>query len=363
MEKILQQEFLSNTIGSYLWIMGTILLALFCKRLVSKFFATLIYRMVGKKTDSIRKKSFLELVVQPLDFFLVLLVSLIAVDKLDFPKALDFKIYHITFRQLLDSTANATLIVVFIWLCIRVIEFIAILLEEKANRTADQTDNQLIVFFKDFFKVILVIVGILMIFRFAFNKDISSLLTGLSLMGAAIALATRESMENLIASFIIFFDKPFMTGDLVKGNNFTGYIEKIGLRSTRIRTLEKTYISVPNKQMVDTIIDNISLRTQRKAELRLELSLRANSTELFNFLESIRHLLKDTAEVENYAVFLADTGKNAHLVSIEFYAGMQMNIDEFNQLREKINLAIIEKLEAAKMELAASNMDIVISRQ
>ena len=363
MEKILQQELLSNTIGSYLWVLGSILLALFCKRLVSKYFASLLYRIVGKKTDNIRKKSFLELVVQPMDVFLVLLVSLIAVDKLRFPKALDFNIYHITFKQLLDTVANATLIIVFIWLLTRVIEFIAIVLEEKANRTSDQSDNQLIVFFKDFFKVILVIIGILMVFRFAFNKDVSNLLTSLSIVGAAIALATRESMENLIASFIIFFDKPFMTGDLVKGNTFSGYIEKIGLRSTRIRTLEKTFITVPNKQMVDTIIDNISLRTQRKAEIRLELSVRATSSELLSFLESIRQMILENKEVENSSVFLSDTGKNAHLIYIDLFAGMQMTFDEFNQLRERVNLSIIKKLEDAKIDLASSNMDVVISQK
>ena len=301
--------------------------------------------------------------VQPLDVFLVLLVSLIAVDKLTFPKSLDFSIYHITLKQLLDSVANGTLIAVFIWLCIRVIDFVAIILEEKANHTIDPSDNQLIVFFKDFFKVILVIIGILMIFRFAFNKDVSNLLTGLSIVGAAIALATRESMENLIASFIIFFDKPFMTGDLVKGNTFTGNVEKIGLRSTRIRTLEKTYISVPNKQMVDTIIDNVSLRTQRKAEVRLEISVQAKSDQLLSFLESIRQMLKENPAIEVSSVFLSDTGKNAHLIAIDFFAGMQMTIEEFNSLRESINLSIIKKMEDAGLELASANMDVVISQQ
>ncbi len=363
MEKILQQDFLGNTIGSYLAVLASILLALFCKRLVSKYFATLLYKLVGKKTDAIRRKSFLELVVQPLDVFLVLLVSLIAVDKLTFPKSLDFSIYHITFKQLLDSIANGTLIAVFIWLCIRVIDFVAIILEEKANHTIDPSDNQLIVFFKDFFKVILVIIGILMIFRFSFNKDVSNLLTGLSIVGAAIALATRESMENLIASFIIFFDKPFMTGDLVKGNTFTGNVEKIGLRSTRIRTLEKTYISVPNKQMVDTIIDNVSLRTQRKAEVRLEISVQAKSDQLLSFLESIRQMLKENQTIEVSSVFLSDTGKNAHLIAIDYFAGMQMTIEEFNSLRERINLSIIKKMEESGLELASANMDVVISQQ
>ena len=119
-----------------------------------------------------------------------------------------------------------------------------------------------------------------MIFKFSFGLKIGNLLTGLSLVGAAIALALRESLENLIASFIIFFDKPFSMGDSVKVHTFTGTVEKIGLRSTRIRTDQKTFITVPNKQMVDSIIDNLSLRTQRKGELRLEIGLSTSSANL-----------------------------------------------------------------------------------
>ncbi|MGR9922062.1 mechanosensitive ion channel family protein, partial [Escherichia coli] len=91
--------------------------------------------------------------------------------------------------------------------------------------------------------------------------------------------------------FIIFFDKPFTVGDLVKVNGFSGTVEKIGLRSTRIRTLEKTFISVPNKQMVDTIVDNISLRTQRKAELKVEIDINANSQSITNLLSAIKQKL------------------------------------------------------------------------
>ncbi|MBY0480683.1 MAG: mechanosensitive ion channel family protein [Chitinophagaceae bacterium] len=362
MEKILQQYFLNNTIGSYLLVFGSIVLAIVCKRLISKYFANLLYKMVGQNSNNFRRKAFLELVVQPLDVFLVLLVSLIAIDELRFPQALDFRIYHITVKQLLDSVGNGTLIVIFIWLCIRVIDFIALMLEEKANLTSDQTDNQLIVFFKDFFKVILVIIGVLLIFRFSFNKDVSNLLTGLSIVGAAIALATRESMENLIASFIIFFDKPFATGDLVKGNNFSGYIEKIGLRSTRIRTLEKTLITVPNKQMVDTIIDNVSLRLQRKGELKLEISLKTSGKQIQDLIQSARTFLAAQHEVENFMVALSETGKNAHIISIDYFAGMTQNLEEFIMLREKINLSVIDMMEQTEIEFAASNVEVVLAK-
>lgn len=360
MEKLLQQKILDNTIESYLYVVGTILLAILIKRLISKYLAKLLFKMVAKAAKNIARQSFLDLVVQPLDVFLVLMISIIAFDKLKFPGALNFTIYHVTFRQLIDSLAAGTLIVIFIWLCLRVIEFVAMILEEKANLTADQSDNQLIVFFKDFFKVILVIIGVLLILRFSFNKQIGNLLTGLSLVGAAIALATRESMENLIASFIIFFDKPFITGDLVKVNGFTGTIERIGLRSTRIRTIEKTYISVPNKQMVDTIVDNITLRTQRKVELKLELGLSATAQQLRELISAIKTILKKS-DIENTSVYLMDTGKNAHIVVVDYFTTMQQSIEEFNALKETVNLEVIELLEKTGIELAASYTDIVVT--
>jgi MscS family membrane protein len=359
MENFLQTKLLDNTIESYLYVFGAILLVICIRRLISKYLAKLLYRLVAKAAKNIARQSFLDLVVQPLDVFFVLLISIIALDKLNFPLRLDFRIYHITVKQLIDSLAAGTVIVVFIWLCLRVIDFIAMILEEKANLTADQTDNQLIVFFKDFFKVILVIFGVLLILRFSFNKHIGNLLTGLSIVGAAIALATRESMENLIASFIIFFDKPFITGDQVKVNNFIGTIERIGLRSTRIRTTDKTYISVPNKQMVDTIVDNITLRTQRKVELRLELGLSATAQQLKSLTPAIKTILQKP-EIENITVYLMDTGKNAHIVAIDYFTTMQQSIEEFNTLREAVNLEVIALLEKSGLELAAANTDIVV---
>ena len=361
MYQFLQQEILDNTLESYLIVLGTILLVIVIKRLVSKYLAKVLYNMVGKAGKKVARQSFLDLVLQPLDTFLVVQISIIALDRLKSPKLLDIAIYHLTIRQLIDSLAAGTLIVVFIWLCVRVIDFIAMILEEKANLTKDQTDNQLIIFFKDFFKVILVIIGVLLVLRFSFNKNIGNLLTGLSIVGAAIALATRESMENLIASFIIFFDKPFITGDQVKVNGFTGTIEKIGLRSTRIRTLDKTYISVPNKQMVDTIIDNISLRTQRKVEIRLEIGLGASAGQLKQLSPAIRNLLQKP-EIEKSFVYLMDTGKNAHIVAVDYFTTISQSIEAFNLFRETINLEIIELLESLQIELAAASTDIVVKQ-
>jgi MscS family membrane protein len=136
MENFLQQKILDNTIESYLYIIGIILLALLIKRLISKYLAKLLFKLVARHAKNIARQSFLDLVVQPLDVFLVLLVSIIAIDKLQFPGQFNFSVYHVTMKQMLDSIAAATIISVFIWLCLRVIDFVAMILEEKANLTS-----------------------------------------------------------------------------------------------------------------------------------------------------------------------------------------------------------------------------------
>ncbi len=363
MPNFLDHTFLGNTVLLYLAVTSSIVLALFFKRFISKYFASLLYnKLVSRSNKNLRKAAFVNLIIQPLDLFLFLLISFIALDKLEYPSYLNFKAYKISLFQIVDALCKIGLILSFIWLCLRVIDFMAMVLHEKAIQSADQTDNQLVIFFKDFFKAMLVIIGVLLIIHFAFNKNIGNLITGLSIAGAAIALATKESLENLIASFIIFFDKPFTVGDSVKVNTFSGTIEKIGLRSTRIRTDDKTYISVPNKQMVDSIVDNISQRTQRKGFLQLDINLNTTTKQLQIITPSIKQILQKP-EVENVSVFFRETGKNAHIYEVNYFTTIDQTITDFNTLREQINLEIISFLSANSIALAADNAGATVIKQ
>lgn len=353
---MLEHIFFDNTLKDYLIVFAVILFSLIIKKIISKYCAGLLYRMIGKAGRVITKQSFLNLVVQPLELFVFLFIAFVSLDKLNFPTALEFKIFKHTSREIIDSVSNGLLVVIFIWLCIRLIDFTAMVLEEKANTTKDNTDNQLIVFFKDFFKVILIIIGILMVLHFSFHRNIGNLFTGLSIVGAAIALATRESLENLIASFIIFFDKPFATGDTVKVQQFTGTVEKIGLRSTRIRTESKTYITVPNKQMVDSVVDNISLRTQRKAEIKLEMDIANSAEQLLQLITSIQKKITENTTIENPHIYLSETGNQAHVITIDFFAPITQTAEEFNHLKESVNFEIIKIVEALKLKFATVNI-------
>ena len=359
MDEFLDLVWLDNTIRSYIVIAGIIVFVILVKKFVAHYIAGILFHFIKAVWKDVDKKSFTNLVSRPLGTFLAIFVSIVSLYKLNFPHQLEIDIYRLTLKELLHTIASLVLIISFIRLLLRIIDFIALILHIKADRTADTTDNQLVVFFKDFFKVMIGIVGLLMILKFTFGYKITNLLTGLSIVGAAIALALRESLENLIASFIIFFDKPFSTGDVVKVQTFTGTVEKIGLRSTRIRTDQKTFITVPNKQMVDTILDNLSQRTQRKGELRLEVSLNTSSSQLDQLIAGTRRITNQEA-IESSTVLLNDISPSAFIIVVDYFTG-PVTAAEFNVIKERLNFEILKLMEAMQVELAGVATDVRIN--
>jgi MscS family membrane protein len=354
MDNFLDQIVLNNRIGSYLISAGIVVFVSVFRRLLAKGTAWLLARMLSTKTRTFDKKRLGEFVLAPLNLFLSILSLLIAAHRLNIPDILRFEIYRFSFEAFLHTIFSGLLIGSFAWLCNRIVVYISLLLQEQAAATLDRTDDQLIVFFRDFFQVIVWIMGGLLILKFSFGYNLSHVLTGLSIVGAALALAFRESLENLIASFVIFFDKPFTLGDLVKIDTITGTVERIGLRSTRIRTLEKTYVTVPNKKMVDSILDNITLRSQRNASTRLELSLDTRVEQINPFIADVEALLKEPP-VLDYNVFFAETGGQANMIQIDYFTDINQPIKEFFQLRHRINIRLNELLLKHQLELAAKD--------
>jgi Small-conductance mechanosensitive channel len=360
MDEFLDQVILDNTIRSYLVVAGIITFVLLVKTYVAHYLASILFEFVKAVWKDVDKKSFRNLVSKPLGTFLAILVSIVSLYKLNFPTVFDVDVYRFTLKELLHTLASLVLIISFIRLLLRIIDFIAHILTIKADLTHDTTDNQLVVFFKDFFKVMIGIVGFLMILKFSFGYKITNLLTGLSIVGAAIALALRESLENLIASFIIFFDKPFSMGDVVKVQSYTGTVEKIGLRSTRIRTDQKTFITVPNKQMVDTILDNHSMRTQRKGELKLEISPNTDSEKIDRLVAGIRKITT-REDIETSNVFLSDITATAFMVQVDYFTG-PITAAEFNSVKEQVNFQILRLMESLQVELAGANTDVRLTQ-
>jgi MscS family membrane protein len=359
--EFLDRIILDNTVRSYLVVIVIIAIVLLFKRLLSHYVASLVFLLINKKWRNIEKKEFTALTLKPLSWFLVLVVSVFALDKLNFPSAWLFTIHGVSSNDILEKIGTILIIGSFFYFVVSLIDFVGLLLETNANVAKDKSHGQVVTFFRDLLKVIISIIGVLFILKAAFNQNIGSLLTGLSIVGAAMALAAKESLENLIASFIIFFDKPFFTGDTLKVNNVSGTVEKIGLRSTRIRTTEKTLVTVPNKQMVDSVVDNMSMRTQRRAEIKLVLSDKTKATAAQTFITDIKSTLdKRKEEIIKSSVFLTDFSKDGATITIEYFTH-PFTKSEFDKVKQSVNFRLMELMDEHnhQMSSSASTINIV----
>ncbi|MFN8250391.1 MAG: mechanosensitive ion channel family protein [Ferruginibacter sp.] len=355
----LDRVFLDNSIRSYLTVGGTILIMLLIKRYLSRYIAWFLCRIFSRIWKTFDKQSFTSLVVQPLDWLLFIVIAIFAIDKLNFPSDLHFKIYGHAIEEITDKIGIAIIIIAFTRFLLRIIDFIALVLEQRALKTQDKSDDQLVIFLRDFLKVIVGIIGVLMLLKACFNQPITGLLTSLSIVGAAVALAAKESLENLIASFIIFFDKPFRVDDTVKVNAVTGTVERIGLRSTRIRTADKTLVTVPNKQMVDSVVDNWSMRTQRRGEFKLELSPATTAIQVQQLIDAVKKILSAKTGISSSSVFLTDINKNGITVAAEYFTEA-VPLETFNLLKEEIGFAVKKILEDQHVALTAAANTVTI---
>lgn len=236
----------------------------------------------------------------------------------------------------------------FAFMAVRFLDFFALeVLQKHESQTEPQKpslfDSQLVPFFKELSKIFIWILAFFFGLGFVFELNIANIIAGLGLGGLAVALAAKESLENLFASFTIFLDKPFVVGDLVTVNNITGTIEKVGFRSTRIRTLEKSFLTLPNKVLIDNPLDNLSLRTHRRADMNLSIEYKTTKEKLEGLLVALRELLTNHPRcTEEPVVRFVQFGDSALIIRILYFVDT-LDFYEFMKVREEINLLILAK--------------------
>ena len=359
--KFLQTTFFNNTVQQYAIVLGAIVFAFILKFILTKILLLVNKKAIQKKWAFVTDEDFITLVAKPLSRFVFVTITILAIDKLSYPVEFNYAIKKIHVYDIFQKIGDGLIIIYFFYFLTKTKNFVALILVKSTSGANDKGHDQIVIFLRDLIKIAVGIVAALLILKIVFNQNISNLLTGLSIVGAAVALAAKESIENLIASFIIFFDKPFFTGDTLKVNNVTGTVEHIGLRSTRIRTPERTLVTVPNKQMVDSVVDNMSMRNLRRAEIKIALSEKITPAQIQNFIAEVEKIIKTKSNsIEKHSVHFTEISKDGVLVLLEYFTPAFARA-EFDKVKQEINFAIIELLQKHKMEMstAASNINIV----
>lgn len=205
-------------------------------------------------------------------------------------------------------------------------------------------------------KSILIVVSSLIILSL-FGVDVSALLVGLGVGGIAIALAAQKILENLFGGAVLSLDQPFQVGDYCKCGEILGYVEEIGLRSTRIRTLDRTLVTIPNSKLSEMYIENYMEREKIRFYTTIKFDLDTSLSKLQELLSEFEKILinNDNFHHDRYRIRLIGMGESGYEVEIYAFA-KSTDWHEFVHIREGLLFSYIEKIEEHKIKIAVPSI-------
>ncbi|MEA3413536.1 MAG: mechanosensitive ion channel family protein [Pseudomonadota bacterium] len=189
------------------------------------------------------------------------------------------------------------------------------------------------------------------------------LLAGLGVGGLAIALAVRPTFENLIGGLILFIDKPVRVGERCRFAEQLGDVEEIGLRSTRVRTLDDTIISVPNAEFSQLQLENVSRRRRTLFRTVLGLRYETSAEQLRYILVEIRRMLVAHSKVSRQRLRARFIRFGDYSLDVEVFAYVRTrDWDEYWGIQEDLNLRIMDIIEASGSGFAFPSQTAYLTR-
>lgn len=181
----------------------------------------------------------------------------------------------------------------------------------------------------------------------------TTILAGLGVGGVAVALASQKTIENLFGSVAVIGDRPVSVGDFCRFGDRVGTVEDIGLRSTRIRTLDRTIVTVPNAQFSSMTLENFSKRDKMWFHQTLNLRRDTTPDQVRTLLASISQILKDDPEAEIGPLPVRFIGVGTYSLDLEVFAYiLTRDGDAFLRMQQELLLRILDAVEAAGTALA-----------
>jgi MscS family membrane protein len=187
----------------------------------------------------------------------------------------------------------------------------------------------------------------------SWGYDTKTVLAGLGIGGIAIALAAQKTVENVFGGLSVITDHPVFVGDYCKFGDSVGTVEDIGLRSTRIRTLDRTLLTVPNAQFSTVTLENFSRQDKMLFHLKLNLRRDTTAEQVRAILAAIDGLLKSHPKIETGNLPVRFIGVGAYSLDVEIFAYVLTEEgDEFMSIRQELLLHILDAVKNAGSALA-----------
>jgi MscS family membrane protein len=269
--------------------------------ILSAWITHLLKRREDKPTYKIKNT-----LLRPVGIFAMAYFWSIAITLLDLPLQVLNILYFAT--QFVMAVSG-------VWTAYNAVDIVAGYFSAMAERTTTKFDDLLVRMLSRLLKILVVAFGLLFVAD-NFDIDITSLLAGVGIGGIALALAAKDTVENLFGSVTVLVDHPFEIGDWIKVGDLEGSVEDVGFRSTRIRTFYNSLISMPNSMLVNRPLDNMGRREYRRISTKLGIQYDTPPEKIDAFCEGIRELIR----LHPY------TRKDLYMVYLNEFADSSLNI-------------------------------------
>lgn len=218
-----------------------------------------------------------------------------------------------------------------------------------ANKTENDLDDQLLPILSKGVKIIIWAMAFIIGMNNA-GYDVAALIAGLGIGGLALAMAAKDTVSNVFGGFTIFTDRPFKMGDRIKVSGFDGTVTEIGVRSTRLKTLDGRVVTIPNSTFADSAVENVSWEPSRKVVLNIGLIYDTSPEQIEQAMAILKDIFDkhDGTEPDTWMAFNA-FGDFALNICFIYYISKGADI---GAVQTEINLSILRQFNENKLEMA-----------
>ncbi len=339
-EQILTKTYYNNTIGAWATALAIVVAALVVGKILYWISKNLLVKLTSK-TETKFDDIILDLIEEPIVFGFT-------------AAGIWFGLQTLTLggrvRGWVGNGFQFLIVLAVTWLVARLLKSIfTSYLAPLAEATENDLDDQVLPIVQKGSNLIVWSIGIVVALNNA-GYDVGAVLAGLGIGGLALAMAAKDTVSNFFGGVTIFVDQPFKLGDRVKVSGFDGTIEEIGIRSTRMRTLAGTLVTIPNSVFSDSSVENVSEEPSRKVSLNLGLTYDTTPEAMELAMATLREIATDNDHLEEKIV-VSFNAFGDFAMNILFIYYIKKDADIMGTQTE-VNMEVLSRFNAAGLEFA-----------
>ncbi|MDG2227181.1 MAG: mechanosensitive ion channel family protein [Flavobacteriales bacterium] len=344
----LNKIYYHNTILEWLIALGIILGGVVAAKLLY-WFTSVVLKKITAKTKTKLDDLLIEKLEKPVIFVVIIVAYYLAISYLEFPKGPEGEINGI--QNLLFKLATFAIIIDVTWFISRTLDAIV---EEYvlplAEKSESDFDDQVLPILRKGIRAIIWIMGII-IGMDNLGIDITAMIAGLGIGGLALALAAQDMVKNIFGGIMIFLDKPFKIGERIQIDGFDGTVEEVGLRSTRVRTLEGRLLIINNSTFSDNTVVNVSAEHTRKVVLNLGMTYDTTPEQMQQSMDILKEVVIAHPAIETEDASIGFNAYGDFALGILFVYRIK-KAGDILQTQTEINLEILNRFNAEGLEFA-----------